>query len=550
MEGKIAATLSESDRNSKKKYKKLVKKLTSSRGSSRSNLDLSDDDSFYEENSSASKISAEDEDLQKYVKDFRKKVQEKFNGSETNRNYKFPRLKSRLESDSEQSIQSLEFVLFYDLKKQNDDKPIDENDQLIELLYSIGKMEKQAIRDEVENPRSKLLLLLYEVVENKMARDKQHEIENLVKGDPNYEQKYHLVQNYNVDLIRRSLKSHDNQGRLNIKEKKAKIGVDNLKQKKKVPELGTYYLKDTKEPPKLINKAKRDQAMVQKVEDRGRAHSESEESLDVLKKGEQIIKNYIHHGQTSSSHATPNHNISVLTNKSNQAGVKSKTPTVNPKEHPPVMQQNQKLPMKTPIFNQIAKVGAAATRDPHASRESSRSNTSIISKEINSRQGSSKPTSTAAAADGSQKSGQNMQGLTRQAEERALHLRVSAANQPTKHTSSNIAALNIYINKATKGSSEVDSANLGDTKSQRQSSGSNQSSNHHNKLRNIRKVQGTTNKELDMKIGEVNARRENHPNIFKQNTTLGSNQPLLNAIQNKNVLTLTQNLLNKRSKND
>lgn len=40
--------------------------------------------------------------------------------------------------------------MYYDLKKQNDEKPIDENDQLVELLHSIGKMEKQLIREEVE----------------------------------------------------------------------------------------------------------------------------------------------------------------------------------------------------------------------------------------------------------------------------------------------------------------------------------------------------------------------------------------------------------------
>lgn len=69
--------------------------------------------------------------------------------SETNRNFRFPKQKD-YESDSEGSIQSLEFVLYYDLKKQNDEKPIDENDQLVELLHSIGKMDKQAIREEVE----------------------------------------------------------------------------------------------------------------------------------------------------------------------------------------------------------------------------------------------------------------------------------------------------------------------------------------------------------------------------------------------------------------
>lgn len=144
-----------SDRTSKKKYRRLVKRLTSQRGSSHSDLDLSNDDSFYDGQSSQSEVPADDEDLKNYVKDFRKKVgkidqvQEKFQTSETNRNYKFPRI-HEFESDSEGSIQSLEVVLFYDLKKQNDNKPIDENDQLVELLHSIGKMEKQDIRSEVE----------------------------------------------------------------------------------------------------------------------------------------------------------------------------------------------------------------------------------------------------------------------------------------------------------------------------------------------------------------------------------------------------------------
>lgn len=70
-----AGTLSESDRNSKKKYKRLVKRLTSNRDSSqRSGIDLSNDDSLCDEDSSQSEVSAEDEDLKNYVKDFRKKV--------------------------------------------------------------------------------------------------------------------------------------------------------------------------------------------------------------------------------------------------------------------------------------------------------------------------------------------------------------------------------------------------------------------------------------------------------------------------------------------
>lgn len=69
--------------------------------------------------------------------------------SKTNQFFKFP-AKEDCPSDSESSLMSLEVVLFYDLKKQNDNKPIDENDQLVELLHSIGKMEKQDICSEVE----------------------------------------------------------------------------------------------------------------------------------------------------------------------------------------------------------------------------------------------------------------------------------------------------------------------------------------------------------------------------------------------------------------
>ena len=105
----LGGTLSESDRTSKKKYKKLVKRLTSHRDSNKSDLDLSNEDSFCDD-TSQSDVSAEDEDLKNYVKDFRKKVnamliqvQDKFLSSETNRGFKLPK-RQDYETDSERSI--------------------------------------------------------------------------------------------------------------------------------------------------------------------------------------------------------------------------------------------------------------------------------------------------------------------------------------------------------------------------------------------------------------------------------------------------------------
>lgn len=80
------------------------------------------------------------------------------------------------------------------------------------------------------NPKSRLLLLLYEVVESKMTRDKETEL-NLQMREARLENKYHLVQNYNNDLIRRSLKSQNNQNRLNIKEHKANMHFENITKK-------------------------------------------------------------------------------------------------------------------------------------------------------------------------------------------------------------------------------------------------------------------------------------------------------------------------------
>ena len=75
-------------------------------------------------------------------------MEDKYKASKTNTEYKFPG--GDQGSDSERSLVSLESVLFYDLRKQNDDKPIDENDQLVELLLSIGKMERESIKEFVE----------------------------------------------------------------------------------------------------------------------------------------------------------------------------------------------------------------------------------------------------------------------------------------------------------------------------------------------------------------------------------------------------------------
>ena len=98
-------------------------------------------------------------------------------------------------------------------------------------------MEKQDIRDEVEysflylrNPKSRLLQLLFDVVENKMYRGRQMELDKEVR-EAVKENRYHLVQNYNNDLIRKSLKSSNNHNRLNVKEVKNNTRMEGVVKK-------------------------------------------------------------------------------------------------------------------------------------------------------------------------------------------------------------------------------------------------------------------------------------------------------------------------------
>lgn len=49
--------------------------------------------------------------------------------------------------DSESSLIELQEVEGCDLKKQNDDKELDENDQLVEIFYTVGKLERAEIRE-------------------------------------------------------------------------------------------------------------------------------------------------------------------------------------------------------------------------------------------------------------------------------------------------------------------------------------------------------------------------------------------------------------------
>ena len=161
------------------------------------------------------------------------------------------------------------------------------------------------------------------------------------------------MQNYNNDLIRRSLKSQNNHNRLNIKEHKANLHFDNIT--KKIED------KNRKKISQMIGKAGHNQ-----MKSLGTQKKHEELEIDVENQSESIDKlgvkgertsNFSYNAHTVSSNVTPNSNVSFSTNKSNRV--------VNPpkdKFQDQVLNENvNKLLIKNSLIQKLKKRNTSKT---------------------------------------------------------------------------------------------------------------------------------------------------------------------------------------------
>lgn len=340
------------------------------------------------------------------------------------------------------------------------------------------------------------------MVEKKIQHDKQVDIEQKIRDEVKRENKYHLVQNYNNDLIRRSLKSQTNQNRLNIKEKKPNVHLENItkkieeKQKKKIAGMTGQPSSQMKS---LGNQHRDDLRLDVPVQ------SDSVDKLLTKDRGAHKVTGL----QVVSSSLTPNGGVRTA-DQSYSNGTKKR-----PKEAEGETEEKraQRLKIKNSLMQKIKK------RNP--SKASSRSNQCS---------GASKDADLSRSVAEPQRATVGKHALV---EEHLLQL---------------IAPNGRQAGSGHKAKEETDSMGLNDNKSHRQSTGSNSSNFYSNKLRNVRKAVSIINKDLDKNIHETKGRKDTHQPLKPAGAHYG--QPLLNSIQNKNVLTLTQNLLQKRLKNE
>lgn len=108
------------------------------------------DDSKLHKQESVSSRNSDDEELKRYVKEFKKKVEKKYTESLVNKDYIFPFISQAIrDDDSESSIQSLLNVSNYNLADQNNNKEKDETEQLVDLLLEVGQLDKLILNNQL-----------------------------------------------------------------------------------------------------------------------------------------------------------------------------------------------------------------------------------------------------------------------------------------------------------------------------------------------------------------------------------------------------------------
>lgn len=352
--------------------------------------------------------------------------------------------------------------------------------------------------------------LLYEVVENKIARDRDRDYEKKLKA-ASKERKYHLVQNYNNDLIRRSLKSQNGQRRLNVKENRPNVHLDKINKKleennkKRIAQLSGKY---GHQPMKSCGTGKRVEGLEIEVDN----HSEFDEKPGGKGRAASNYRYNDHH--PVSSNATPTSNISYATHKSSRTAdlIRDRTSDQALKEKTSKLRITNSLIQKLKQRNESRSSKKRLAKETQIEPKRANGSLGVEPKAVNS------------------------------PEDRMLHLTLTGAKNNT-----NLVQINNYINKLHKEESEQ--LGTDDSRSIRQSTLSSSSHHYSNKSRLSKKPESNQEKEVDLQINASRMRKA-VANPLKPQSRVPLAQPALSNLQNRNVLTLTQNLLQKRYRNE
>lgn len=129
-------------------------------------------------NSSRNLHSEKNSNIKKYVEEFKKEVETKYNKSQTNKNFKFPRkkktIKKKYSNEKDKSFNSLENVKIYDLEAENTKRNIlkkmennkDSGRLLTFIIKQMGKLNKDYLDSQFQTDNSDYFKILLKGVMN------------------------------------------------------------------------------------------------------------------------------------------------------------------------------------------------------------------------------------------------------------------------------------------------------------------------------------------------------------------------------------------------
>jgi hypothetical protein len=148
-------------------------------------MKLSQNRSSTSEIKSESQSSADSQEIKKYIIEFKKDIEIKYENSIANQNFKFPR-KTNKNSFKEKSLKSLKNVKFYDLDSSNvknflkrisKDKSQSKSKILLNTVKKLGKLDERYLLSQLKDTKSDFFKILF----NNVKEVKNAELKKKIK---------------------------------------------------------------------------------------------------------------------------------------------------------------------------------------------------------------------------------------------------------------------------------------------------------------------------------------------------------------------------------
>lgn len=206
-------------------------------------------------------LSDKEEDLQvtEYVENFKKEVEKKFENSIINKSFKFKKQNDFQQSND--SLQSLEGVMFYDLQSQNVKNELNKNIELrkysettnlVEVITKMGRLDSRYLLSQIKKVKSSFFQILQSAVSLKLQSvNKQNEPKFSNRTQKIGEGEIIKKQILNQDILKSNFSSfckHESQLKSNLNRIKSKYSLEKTLNQKSTSQINHFQSYIIKKP--------------------------------------------------------------------------------------------------------------------------------------------------------------------------------------------------------------------------------------------------------------------------------------------------------------